>query len=70
VALRLSRGLLIYAEAETSRSETVDEAGITMDVVGVDLAAPPRAVLAETRQAARHLIRHAQDQLGHQLRAA
>lgn len=70
VALRLSRGLLIYAEAGTSRSETVDEAGITMDVVGVDLAAPPRAVLAETREAARHLIGQAQEQSGKDLRAA
>jgi 5-methylcytosine-specific restriction enzyme subunit McrC len=70
VALRLSHGLLIYAEAGTPRSERVDEAGVTMDVIGVDLAAPPSAVLTETRQAARHLIRHAQDQLGQQLRAA
>ena len=64
------RGLLIYAETGTPRSERVDEAGTTMDVIGVDPAATPRAVLAETRQAARHLIRHAQDQLDQQLRAA
>ena len=69
VALRLSRGLLIYAEAGTPRSERVDEAGITMDVIGVDLANPSCSP-GRTRQAARHLIRHAQDQLGQQLRAA
>jgi len=42
VALRLRHGLLIYADAKKPRSETVRAAGITMDVVGVDLAAPPR----------------------------
>ena len=70
VGLRLSRGLLMYAETRTPRSETVHEAGITMDVIGVNLAARPRAVLGETRQAARHLIDHALRQVGKQLRAA
>ena len=70
VACACQRGLLIYAEAGTARSETVHAAGITMDIIGVDLAAAPRAVLAETRQAARHLIRHAQHQVGRQLHAA
>ena len=48
----------------------VDKAGIVMDVIGVDLAATPHAVLAQTRRAARGLIRHAQAELGQQLRAA
>lgn len=63
VALRLSRGLLIYAEAGHLRRETVAEIGITLDVLGVDLAAAPRVVLSQTRRAAGHLIRHAQEQL-------
>ena len=70
MALGLPRGLLIYAEAGTARSETVDEAGITLDIIGVDLAAPPRAVLTETRQAARRLIQHAQGHVADPLRAA
>jgi 5-methylcytosine-specific restriction enzyme subunit McrC len=70
VALRLSRGLLVYAEAGKPRRETVAEAGIALDVIGVDLAAPPRVVLSETRQAAGHLIRHAQEPAGKRLRVA
>lgn len=70
VALRLRRGLLIYAEAGPARSETVDEAGITMDVIGVDLAAAPRTVISQTRQAARHLIKHAHDHVAEHARAA
>ena len=70
VALRLRQGLLIYADADEPRSETVREAGITMNIVGVDLAAPPREVLAATRQAARQLIRQAEDRKAPYLRAA
>jgi 5-methylcytosine-specific restriction enzyme subunit McrC len=59
VALRLRYGLLIYADAEQPRSETVHEAGVTIDIVGVDLAARPAVVLSETRGAAGRLIGHA-----------
>jgi len=64
VALRLRRGLLVYAESGNPRSETVEAAGITMDVIGVDLAAPPPVVLRETRRAADHLMRHAKGTAG------
>jgi 5-methylcytosine-specific restriction enzyme subunit McrC len=64
VALRLHRGLLIYAESSLPRSETVEAAGITMEVVGVDLAAAPDLVLAQTRDAATRLISHGRRHLG------
>lgn len=70
LALRLSRGVLIYADAGKPRRETVIEADIALDVIGVDLAAPPRVVLSATRQAAHHLIRHAQEHGDKRLRAA
>jgi 5-methylcytosine-specific restriction enzyme subunit McrC len=70
VALSLRQGLLIYADAEEPRSESVREAGITMNIVGVDLAAPPREVLAGTRRAARQLIRQAEDRQTTRVRAA
>lgn len=37
VGLRLQRGLLIYADAERPRRGTVRQAGITLDIIGVDL---------------------------------
>lgn len=70
VALGLQQGLLIYADAKEHRTETVREAGITMNIVGVDLAAPPREVLAATRRAARQLIRQAEDRQTTRVRAA
>jgi 5-methylcytosine-specific restriction enzyme subunit McrC len=60
VALGMPRGLLIYAEAGTHRTETVREAGIELEIVGVDLARPWREVLEQTRRAARRLIEHAE----------
>jgi 5-methylcytosine-specific restriction enzyme subunit McrC len=62
VALRLRGGLLIYAEGTRARSETVEAAGITLDVIGVDLSAPPRVVLDQTRGAAAHLVDQARRQ--------
>lgn len=70
IALGLQQGLLIYADAEEPRSETVREIGITMNIVGVDLAAPPREVLAATRHAAQQLIQQAEDRQSTRVRAA
>lgn len=60
VALGMPRGLLIYAEAGTYPTQTVREAGIELEVVGVDLARPWREVLEQTRRAARRLIHQAE----------
>lgn len=60
VALDLPRGLLIYAEAGTHRTETVREAGTELEIISVDLAHPWREVLEQTRRAARRLIEHAE----------
>jgi 5-methylcytosine-specific restriction enzyme subunit McrC len=70
VGLRLRQGLLIYADSEKPRRELVTAAGIELNIIGVDIAAPPADVLRATRQAARHLIRHAEEHLGSHLRAA
>ena len=61
VSLNLARGLLVYADAERPRRETVREAGITMEAIGVDLSAPARIVLQATRAAAGRLIAHAEE---------
>lgn len=61
VSLRLTRGLLVYADAARPRRETVREAGITLEVIGVDLSAPARTVLEATRAAAGRLIAHAEE---------
>jgi hypothetical protein len=70
VALGMPRGLLIYAEAGTHRTETVREAGIELEIVSVDLARPWREVLEQTRRAARRLIEHAESRAPAVLRRA
>jgi len=69
VALGLPRGLLIYAEVGTDRTETVREAGTELEIISVDLARPWREVLAQTRRAAVRLIEHAESAAERQMTA-
>jgi hypothetical protein len=56
---RLPRGLLIYAESGRDRDEVVEEAGITLDVRGIDLSGAKEEVLSRTRAVIARLITHA-----------
>jgi 5-methylcytosine-specific restriction enzyme subunit McrC len=58
VALRLPRGLLIYAESGKDRDEIVDTAGITLEVRGIDLSGARNDILSRTRAVIARLMEH------------
>lgn len=59
-ALRLRRGLLIYAGPRQAQTYEVTAAGIELEVVGIDLNQRPSDVVAGTRAAAQRLISQAE----------
>jgi 5-methylcytosine-specific restriction enzyme subunit McrC len=70
VGLGLEEGVLVYGEADRSRRELVRNAGIALEIVGVDLSRPPAHVLASTRAAALRLVKQAQRNVSRSLAAA
>jgi 5-methylcytosine-specific restriction enzyme subunit McrC len=59
VALRLPRGLLIYASLRAPELHRVTGAGIELEIVGIDMSVPPEKLLERARQAALRLVAHA-----------
>src|SRR5829696_3879844 len=68
-ALRLPRGLLIYAGRRQAAKEVVDGTGVTLEVTGLDLEGDHAEVLRSTRRAGRRLVEHAAALPGHQVAA-
>lgn len=68
-ALGLPKGLLVFADSRRPRVERVYHAGTQLEIVGVDLGSQPDEVLVQTREAARRLIRHAEEHEPRQLAA-
>lgn len=66
-ALGLPKGLLIFADSRIPRVETVRHAGTQLEILGVGLGSAPHEALARTREAARHLLRHADEHEPRQL---
>ena len=56
VALRVPRGLLIYAGSRRPRYELVEGNGVTLEIIGIDLGGDFRAALSRTRAAAARVI--------------
>src|SRR5438309_9238383 len=58
-ALRLSHGLLIYADSRRSRTELVEGTNVVLEIVGIDLTGDHRGVLARAQAAALKLVAQA-----------
>ena len=61
VSLGLPRGMLIYASERPPEEHTVERAGVTLEVAGVDMGATPREIEAGARRLARSLVQNARD---------
>jgi 5-methylcytosine-specific restriction enzyme subunit McrC len=59
VALRLPRGLLIYATPRALELHRVTRAGVDLEIVGIDMSSRPGPLVQQARRAARRLIEHA-----------
>jgi 5-methylcytosine-specific restriction enzyme subunit McrC len=59
VSLNLPSGLLIYASDRAHEEHTVEQAGVSMEILGVEMGGHSRDLEARVRRAARHLVRQA-----------
>jgi len=56
VSLNLSSGLLIYASDRSHEEHTVEQAGVSLGITGVEMSGSPRDLETRVRRAARHLV--------------
>lgn len=60
-ALGLARGLLIYADYRAPEEHVVHNAGIGLEVIGIDMSTPPDELTRQARRAAGRLIEQAEE---------
>jgi 5-methylcytosine-specific restriction enzyme subunit McrC len=59
-ALGLPQGLLIYADYREPERHVVHNAGVRLEVMGIDMGAHPDELARQAREAARRLLEHAE----------
>lgn len=60
-ALGLTRGLLIYADYREPEEHVVHNAGIRLEVMGIDMSTSPDGLTRQARRAARRLLEQAEE---------
>lgn len=63
VALRIKRGMLVYATHRAPEVQTVTSNGVQIELVGIDLGARPAQILVQADQLARKLAGYAEREL-------